>query len=527
MPEQQQQLQPLGRDGQKRQQGGAVGGCGGEVMLECAYHGWQFDGAGSCVRLPQMLPEGYREEAAATAAAGRSGGDGAAAAPATGASPRRPPRACSGRAYPTAVAQGMVWVWYGGFGADGGSGADESLIPLDFAEQGTRRGEQWALVDVFTRDFPYDWETMILDSGPAGISGRFRGVRAAPPSSPGSPPSFSPGAWSDLSFAPPCLVSMRFRLPGKGEAGLVLYCVPLGRGRSRMIARLPRNFATGWLAGLQPRWAKHLPRMAVLDQDIDLLREQEEAMTRARLREREQELAASRAAADGTGDRGRGSDAASAPAADAADASATECDWRRRYVMPAPADRFVVAFRRWLESAGPSRPWALPAAVSAAPETLTREQVLDRYHSHVKGCSACSRALDAFTRLASAARVAAGAALAAAAGLAAAAAALPAVAGAQAAASTPGASAAASAAAAVTAASAAAGGVLQAAALAAALAAACWAAALAAQRVAERFHYTEEGRELRMNEDRRLRRLLFTGTNSFNSMVALTNKRKP
>ncbi len=33
-----------------------------------------------------------------------------------------------------------------------------------------------------------------------------------------------------------------------------------------MIARLPRNFATGWLAGLQPRWAKHLPRMSVLDQ---------------------------------------------------------------------------------------------------------------------------------------------------------------------------------------------------------------------------------------------------------------------
>lgn len=36
--------------------------------------------------------------------------------------------------------------------------------------------------------------------------------------------------------------------------------------RSRMVARLHRNFATGWLARLIPRWAKHLPRMAVLDQ---------------------------------------------------------------------------------------------------------------------------------------------------------------------------------------------------------------------------------------------------------------------
>ncbi|KAG2492837.1 hypothetical protein HYH03_008991 [Edaphochlamys debaryana] len=577
-----------------------------DARIECAYHGWQFDSAGACVSLPQLLPQGYAAASnngpSSTNGAGAAGSAGPGVAGA-GARPL-PPRSCSGRAFPTAVAQGMLWVWYGSNGGSCGavSGVsvaappDEALIPLDFAEEGARRGEDWALVDVFTRDFPYDWETMvenvldpahvafahdgtgqgldrhaspplelqIVASGPGGFTGRFRGVRTAPPSadppaslstpsspqsssspsaptpstpsSPSSsssppsasssppPPRFLPGAWSVVEFRAPCLVSMRFSLPGKGEAGLVLYCVPLGRGRSRMVARLPRNFSTGWLAGLQPRWAKHLPRMAVLDQDIDLLREQEATMARARL-----------AALLSARGQGQGSDAQQGAAAAVAAAG-----WRS-YVLPAPADRMVIEFRRWMDAAGGSRPWALPegpevlAALAAGPgrgeggDPLRREEVLDRYHAHVRSCSACSGALRRFSALEAACRLAGLVAAAAAAGMWAAAAATGAAAAAAAAAAATAASsspAAAASAAAAAAATTAAAGALPAAAplLAAALAAALLAAAAWCGRMVRAFHYMEEGIHLRMNEDRWLRRLLFSGTNSFNSMVALTNK---
>ncbi|KAG2441249.1 hypothetical protein HYH02_010092 [Chlamydomonas schloesseri] len=607
---------------QQQQQGGGGGPQVQPVLLECSYHGWQFNAGGECVRLPQMLHPEYEKQmqqqqqqqqqqnapgadatAAAVAAAGASCSNGTAAAAAAGSSGSSSGssnggqqrtaavlRRCGGQAYRTAVAQGMLWVWWGEPEA-----ADEAAIPLDFAEQGARAGEQWALVDVFTRDFPYDWETMVenvvdpahvafahdgtgqgldrhaspplelqvVESGAAGFVGRFRGVRALPPASPSattanssgssssssssngsssssSSPAFAPGAWSQLEFRAPCLVSMRFALPGKGEAGLVLYCVPLGRGRSRMVARLPRNFATGWLAGLQPRWAKHLPRMGVLDQDIDLLREQEQIMLQARLadlqqqqqqQEEEEGRSSSHGSSNGSSNGSGSSSSGAAEGAVAADAAAATAphrlsgDWRRGYVMPAPADRFVVSFRRWLDAGpGRSRPWAagaeaayLAAAAAAAGgrDPLPREVVLDRYHSHVKSCNACSAALANFRRLAAAAAVAAAASAAVAAGLAAAAVA---VADVSAAALWALPTSAAAAAATVPSPG-------PAAAVAAALAAVFALVAAWANRMAQRFVYTEEGMELRLNEDRWLRRLLFSGTNSFNSMVALTNRR--
>ncbi|KAG2423821.1 hypothetical protein HXX76_014981 [Chlamydomonas incerta] len=606
---------PLSRGRLHRPKATAAGGPAGAAagpeppaVLECSYHGWQFNSAGECVKLPQMLhPDYERQQPAAPAVAAVATTSGGSCSSAAGASSTSTSsatstngtgtaassgqqrqaavrRRCGGQAYPTAVAQGMLWVWWGEPAA-----ADESAIPLDFAEQGARAGQDWALVDVFTRDFPYDWETMVenvvdpahvafahdgtgqgldrhaspplelqvAESGPSGFVGRFRGVRALPPppgpastssgsssssstgssgSSSGScsgaaaapPAAFAPGAWSGLEFRAPCLVSMRFALPGKGEAGLVLYCVPLGRGRSRMVARLPRNFATGWLAGLQPRWAKHLPRMGVLDQDIDLLREQEQIMLQARLADLSGSSSSSSSVGVSGSSSSSGSDGAATESAAAAAPHRLSGDWRRGYVVPAPADRFVVAFRRWLDAGpGAARPWAagaeaayLAAAAAAAGgrDPLPREVVLDRYRSHVKSCSACSGALANFQRLAAAAAVAAAAAAAAAAGLAAAAVAVADVSAAALWAAPTSASAAAAAAATAVAPG-------PAAAVAAAAAVVLAAVAAWAKHMAQRFVYTEEGMELRLNENRWLRRLLFSGTNSFNSMVALTNRR--
>eukprot|EP00741_Cyanophora_paradoxa_P010134 tig00020510_g9809.t1 len=64
-------------------------------LLECGYHGWQFDGSGRCARIPQL-------EAGAAI---------------------NQRRACVA-AYPIALAQGVIFVW-----ADQKSPPDESLIP--------------------------------------------------------------------------------------------------------------------------------------------------------------------------------------------------------------------------------------------------------------------------------------------------------------------------------------------------------------------------------------------------------------
>lgn len=65
--------------------------------LECAYHGWQYEGDGRCVHMP-FLPEG-----------------------------KSIPRSAVARTYPTLERNGLVWVWPGD-----PSRADAALLPIPF-----------------------------------------------------------------------------------------------------------------------------------------------------------------------------------------------------------------------------------------------------------------------------------------------------------------------------------------------------------------------------------------------------------
>lgn len=114
-----------------------------------------------------------------------------------------------------------------------------------------------------------------------------------------------------------------------------------------------------------------------------------------------------------------------------------------------------------------------------------------RYHSHVRHCSACSAALANFQRITALAQVLALVAVAAAAGIAASAATSASV------------SAASSASATVETCAAAVSAVWQtAAAPAMVLAAVFWSVAVWSHSMVQRFYYTEEGRQMRLNEDR-------------------------
>ena len=54
--------------------------------LQCSYHGWSFDGDGSCRRIPQASSEGPEARAAGS------------------------PRACAVK-LPTMISQGLLFVW--------------------------------------------------------------------------------------------------------------------------------------------------------------------------------------------------------------------------------------------------------------------------------------------------------------------------------------------------------------------------------------------------------------------------------
>ncbi|KAK1411187.1 hypothetical protein QVD17_37733 [Tagetes erecta] len=74
-------------------------------------------------------------------------------------------------------------------------------------------------------------------------------------------------------------------------------------------------------------------------------------------------------------------------------------NWQKAYFVPSKADANVVAFRKWLKKyAGGQFDWGTKVNGSLQP-TRPREQLLDRYWSHVVHCSSCSGAYKGFNAL--------------------------------------------------------------------------------------------------------------------------------
>ncbi|KAF8708508.1 hypothetical protein HU200_029871 [Digitaria exilis] len=138
---------------------------------------------------------------------------------------------------------------------------------------------------------------------------------------------------------------------------LVVFCVPVGPGRSRLIWAFPRNFGV-WLDMIIPRWFYHINQNSVLDSDAYILHVEE------------RKFAAS------------GLD-----------------NWQNVCYVPASSDTMVVAFRNWFRKYCKNRVgWATPHP-DQLPPTPTKDVVLERYWSHVVQCSSCSAALKAMRAL--------------------------------------------------------------------------------------------------------------------------------
>ncbi|KAF6258852.1 hypothetical protein COO60DRAFT_1074951 [Scenedesmus sp. NREL 46B-D3] len=325
--------------------------------LMCSYHGWQFDAQGTCTSIPQI------GEPAAHAAACSS------------------KRTCA-IAYPSQVAQGLLWVWPDAASAELAAASPPALSSQYGAEGWTLLGGEW-----FARDLEYGFDTMMENlfdpshipfahHGIMGTASRdkaqplyittqvdvtptggFKLVRDSAP--------FKTAAPTDTvnSFVPPVLNASSQTNTAKGTTlVLTFYGIPTAPGKSRVItafftsAKVPA-FAAKLASAVE--WVFHLGQNQVLDSDAMLLHVQERLLHEGR-----------------------------------------NPNWRSAFYMPAGSDLGIIKFRSWYhDCAGGSIPWPGSLAQQPLGPVKPRQVVMDRFAQHTAHCKSCSAAVKWIQRL--------------------------------------------------------------------------------------------------------------------------------
>lgn len=167
-------------------------------------------------------------------------------------------------------------------------------------------------------------------------------------------------------FVPPCLMTHKIASQWRGfESMVVVYAVPVGPGRCRLLNRNAFKFNRGGIGSavaravmrLAPDWAIHMGTQVPLEDDQIFLHIGELQYVAARR---------------------QGKSAAQA------------------YYLPSKADTYITAFRRWLASFGGGGPFGdvtQPNYLEQIGARQSREQLLDRYSQHTANCAKCQAAL--------------------------------------------------------------------------------------------------------------------------------------
>ncbi|KAL2940739.1 Protochlorophyllide-dependent translocon component 52 chloroplastic [Bienertia sinuspersici] len=325
--------------------------------LQCVYHGWCFNGSGQCKLIPQ--------------------------APSDGPPVHTSKKACVA-SYPCTVQNDIIWFW---------PNSDPKYQDILTKKQPPYIAEiddpSYAS-SMGTRDIPYGYEVLaenLMD--PAHVPYAHYGIMKVPridvwviftpkADREGGKPleinvqtldksGFSAQQDRGISkFIPPCvfyalpkstmnqdqsLSSSEKEQEGKQRRFLLIFfCIPVSPGKSRLIWTFPRNFAV-WLDRIVPRWVFHIGQNLILDSDAYLLHVEEHKIM---------EFGPN--------------------------------NWQKACFVPTKSDALVVAFRKWLKKySGGQVDWKLKFDGSLPP-TPPREQLLDRYWSHVVNCTSCSAA---------------------------------------------------------------------------------------------------------------------------------------
>lgn len=318
--------------------------------LQCAYHGWEFDGKGACTRIPQVT----QVESQRMRANPRSGAV----------------------AFPTQVAFNCIWAWLGDETPKGS--------PKDLA-QGNYLSET-DMFSTYTRDVPYGYDSLLENfvdvshipfahHGLQGTRDDARPVTMTVPNMNAARAEHSEYLMnfhfedhttgrdrkSDFFLLSPFLFVYNGEFEHKeGESGekrrfrLSICCVPVSPGHSRMIILNPRTRSgpMGALFSVLPVWLIHIFSNRFIDSDLAFLHYQERNLRRERSAE----------------------------------------DWNKSYFMPAQSDRSISAWRKWLSSEGAR--CVLPGPGSELPPSpSSREELLNRYKQHTSHCVHCQEGL--------------------------------------------------------------------------------------------------------------------------------------
>lgn len=302
-------------------------------LLECPYHGWAFSGSGACEVIPQQ-PDDVQANLSS--------------------------RACV-TALPIAIHQGLLFVYPGRV-------ENAPNVPVPIIDPVEEAPEGWVMLNTF-RDLPYDALTLlenVIDASHipythhktvgkrenaapmvlevlASDKYGFRGIW------PEGPRKGALGTQHTRFIAPAMmyhdLTSKQF-----GRTLTVVYAVPTRKGECRLFARFPFKFSSklpSFFIKLTPRWLSHIGNNRVLEDDQIFLHIQERMLAKA----------------------------GNKPYAQAC-------------FLPTQADRYVLELRKWINSFG-----ADLFAEDALPAALSKEALLDRYHSHTQHCASCRQAL--------------------------------------------------------------------------------------------------------------------------------------
>lgn len=302
-------------------------------LLECPYHGWAFAGNGSCQRIPQQVADSKAESSR---------------------------RACVA-SLPTLEKQGMLFVYPG-------KPENAALTKVPIVDPIAENPDEWICINTF-RDLPYDALTLlenVLDASHVPYT-HHRTVGNRSYASPvelevtESGKNGFKGVWQegprkgtlgrqDTTFIAPNLMWHDLTSKQFGRTLTVVYATPIRKGECRLFAIFPFKFSSklpGLFIKLTPRWYSHLGQNRVLEDDQIFLHHQERYLSEV------------------------GSE-----------------NFTKAFYLPTKADSFVFELRQWVNQYSVD-----PFPNTSLPPALSREELLDRYHSHTTKCNSCRTAL--------------------------------------------------------------------------------------------------------------------------------------
>jgi hypothetical protein len=214
---------------------------------------------------------------------------------------------------------------------------------------------------------PYDMQLDEDSFSTQGFTGRMRSAASATMG----------GPFINVTMEAPGIVRYHSTF-GNIVFGTALHCMPLSLGKSRLLFRTMSKGMPQKRVDRKPKWLRHLNSCKVLEQDVGLITTQEDHFARN-------------------------------PERTLAD----------EFILLSSSDKFVGAYRRWLDRVGHGMPWfqglvssssnvysntfrptRLPPGLDPAGHAASGQDIVEtRYHRHVMHCPATRNALRNVTRL--------------------------------------------------------------------------------------------------------------------------------